>query len=161
MRKQKTHTLPIMCPPNRLRQRRTNIHNPQLALLLPSPQPLILITQRHRIRHNQCLQFTIINHLNRITTQYTMGDDGEDFFCAFADQGCGGFGERAAGIGHIVDEDAGFADYLSDEGHFGDFVGARAFFVDYGEGEVETVGYGCYATQSKKISCYPILKKRE
>jgi hypothetical protein len=46
MRKQKTHTLPIMRPPNRLRQRRANIHNLQLLTSLHLP------LHGHRIRYH-------------------------------------------------------------------------------------------------------------
>lgn len=60
MRKQKTHTLPIMRPTNRLRQRRTNIHNPQPLTPLP------LIPQRHRIRDHNPTQLTPIQRLDRI-----------------------------------------------------------------------------------------------
>jgi len=70
-------------------------------------------------------------------------DDSDDFASFVRDERLGGFGERAAGVGHVVDEDAGFVFDVADEDHAGDFVGAGALFVDEGEAEVEAVGYGC------------------
>jgi hypothetical protein len=55
----------------------------------------------------------------------------------------GRFDERAARVGHVVDEDGDFVLDVADEDHAGDFVGARALFVDEGEAEVKAVGYGC------------------
>ncbi len=73
-----------------------------------------------------------------------MGDDSNDFTGLVRHEGLGSFGERAAGIGHVVDEDAGFVFNVTNEDHAGDFVGARALFVNQGEAEVETVGdRGC------------------
>lgn len=46
VRKQKTNTFTIMRPPNSLRKRRTNIHNPQLIT------PGLLILQGDRIRNH-------------------------------------------------------------------------------------------------------------
>lgn len=74
-------------------------------------------------------------HHNRINLFRTVG-----FECF------GGFGERATGIRHVVDEDGDFTFDVAYEGHFGDFVGAETFFVDEGEGEIETVGDGGGAT---------------
>jgi hypothetical protein len=136
MRKQKAHTLPIMRPPNRLRQRRTNIHNPQ------QPTPLYLITQRHRIRDHHSTQPAPIQCFNRISTQDSMGDDCHDFARFVHHYRFGGFDERAAGVGHVVDKDGDFVLDVADEHHAGDFIGARALFVDKGEAEVEAVGDG-------------------
>lgn len=137
MCKQKTHTLPIMRPPNRLRQRRTNIHHPQ------KPTPLNLIPQRHRIRHHHPTQPTAIQRLNRVPAQDSMRDDGHYFLCAVREQRLCGFDERPARVGHVVDEDGAFCCDGANEHHAGYFVGARAFFVDEGEGEVEAVGDTC------------------
>jgi hypothetical protein len=55
----------------------------------------------------------------------------------------GRFDERAACVGHVVDEDGDLVFYVADEHHAGDFIGACALFVDESEAEIEAVGYGC------------------
>jgi hypothetical protein len=137
MRKQKTHTLPIMRPANRLRKRRTNIHN---------PQPLTafnLLPKRDRIRNHNSTQTTPIQRLNRIPAQNPMRDNSYHLSRFMRHYCFRGFDERAASIGHVVYEDGNFVLYVADEDHAGDFVGARALFVDEGEAEVEAVGNGC------------------
>ena len=71
-----------------------------------------------------------------------MRDDGDDLARAVLHDGVCGFDERAAGVGHVVDEDGGFAADVADEDHAGDFVGPGSLFVDEGEAEVEAVGNG-------------------
>jgi hypothetical protein len=60
VRKQKTHTLPIMRPSNRLRQRWTDIHDPQLLASLN------LLSQWDRIRNHHPTQLTLIQRLDRV-----------------------------------------------------------------------------------------------
>jgi hypothetical protein len=111
-----------MRPANRLRKRRTNIHN---------PQPLTafnLLPKRDRIRNHNSTQTTPIQRLNRIPAQNPMRDNSYHL---------------SRFMGHVVYEDGNFVLYVADEDHAGDFVGARALFVDEGEAEVEAVGNGC------------------
>jgi len=111
MRKQETHTLPIMRPPNRLRQRGTDIHNPQPLAPLP------LIPQRHRIRNHDSAQLTPVQRLDRIPAQDPMRDDGNDLASFVRHDRLGGFDERAACVGHIVDEDGNLVLDVADENH--------------------------------------------
>ena len=71
-----------------------------------------------------------------------MRDDGHDLAGAVVHDGFGGLDQRAAGVGHVVDEDGNAVAHVADEDHAGDFVGAGALFVDEGEAEVEAVGDG-------------------
>ena len=146
MRKQKANTLSIMRPSNRLRQSGTDIHNSQLLT------PTLLILERHRIGHHNTTQLTLIQDLNRVAGQDTVRDDGDDFAGLVRDERLGRFGERAASVGHVVDQDAGFVLDVADEDHAGDFVGAGALFVDEGEAEVEAVGYGCCSENNVSLS---------
>lgn len=137
MRKQIRNTLPIMRPPTRLGKGRTNIHR-----LQPITKRLLLL-MRHRIRHHDSTKLTPVQRLDGIATQDAVRDDSHDFFGAVLHHGVGGFDERAASVGHVVDEDGDAVLDVADEHHAADFVGAGAFFVDEGEAEVEAVGYGC------------------
>jgi hypothetical protein len=111
MRKQETHTLPIMRPPNRLRQRGADIHNPQPLAPLP------LIPQRHRIRNHDSAQLTPVQRLDRISAQNPMCDDGDDLASLVRHDGLGSFDERAACVGHVVDEDGDLVLDVADENH--------------------------------------------
>ena len=136
MTKQKTHALPIMRSPTRLRQRAADINR-----LQPAPQQLLLAPVRHRVRHHHPRQQTRIHRLDGVARQNPVRHDGDDLLgAALVDQGLGGFGQGAAGVGHVVDEDGGLGGDGADEDHAGDFVGAGAFFVDEGEADVEAVG---------------------
>jgi hypothetical protein len=127
-----------MRPPNRLRQRRTNIHNLQLLTRLH------LALHRHRIRHHNSAQLALIQCLDSVSGQNAVCDDGYDFARAVVHHCFGSFDKRAAGVSHVVDEDGDFVFDVADEDHAGDFVGAGALFVDECEAEVEAVGdRGC------------------
>jgi hypothetical protein len=71
-----------------------------------------------------------------------MGDNGDHFAGFVRHDRFGGFDERAAGVGHVVDEDGDFILDVADKDHAGDFVGAGALFVNESESEVEAVGDG-------------------
>jgi len=71
-----------------------------------------------------------------------VGDDCDDFASTMVHDGLGGFDERTAGIGHVVDENGNFILNVSDEDHAGDFVRAGSLFVDEGETEVKAVSDG-------------------
>ena len=125
-----------MRPATRLRQRGTNVNRFQ-----PSALGLLLL-MRHRVRDHDPTQATPVQGFQRIAAENTVRDDGDDLVRAVLHDGVGGLDERAAGVGHVVNEDGGFATDVADEDHAGDFVGARPLFVDEGETEVEPVGDG-------------------
>jgi hypothetical protein len=60
MREQETHALPIVRPPDRLRQRGADIHHPQQST------PLDLVPQGYRIRHDDPAQLAPVQRLDRI-----------------------------------------------------------------------------------------------
>jgi len=98
---------------------------------------------RHRICNHQPIQLTPIQRVNRIPAENRMCHDSNGGLRAMLNDHVGGFAERAARVGHVVDYDGNAVAHVADEDHAGDFVGASALFVDEGEGEVETIGYGC------------------
>lgn len=108
MREQKAHTLAIMRPANRLRQRRTNVDNLQLLA------PLHLILHRHRVRDNHSAQLRLVDRLDGAAAEDAVRDEGDDFSGAVGHDGLGGFGQGAAGVGHVVDEDGDFVEDVAD-----------------------------------------------
>lgn len=125
MPKQITHALPIMRPPTRLRQRRTDINRLQLVT------HFLFLSMRHRIRHHHPAQQAPIQRLNRFPAQDPVRHDRDDFLgVPVVDQCVGGFYQSTAGVGHVVDEDGGFPGDGADEDHARYFVRAGAFLVD-------------------------------
>ena len=96
---------------------------------------------RHRVRHHEFLQLTLVQLLARIPAQNTMRNNRDGFLGAVLHHHLRSLDQRAARIGHVVDDDGDAVRDVADEDHLGDFVGARALFVDEGEAEVEAVGY--------------------
>ena len=135
-----------MRSPTSLRQGGTNINSLQL------PTALLLLLMRHSIADNKPAELAIIDDLDRIAGQDAVGDDGEDLSRAVVHDRVGGFGQRAARVGHVIDEDGDLVFDVADEDHARDFVGALALFVDQGEGEVEAVGYCCCSVGGKGVS---------
>ena len=61
-----------------------------------------------------------------------MRDDGDDLAgVGFTDLFCC-FAERAAGVGHVVDEDGGLVFHFAGQGHAGDDAGLGALFAGLG-----------------------------
>lgn len=71
-----------------------------------------------------------------------MDDNRVDFLGAVLHHGIGGLDERAAGVGHVVDDDGDLVLDITDEDHAGDFVGTGTFLVNQSELEVEAIGNG-------------------
>lgn len=85
-------------------KRRTNINQRNLIT------HRILSQQRHRVRDNDSTQRRArIQLLNRISTQYPMRHNADDLCGAVFGEHFGCCAERAAGVGHVVDEDGGLA----------------------------------------------------
>lgn len=124
MRKQKADTLTIVRPPDGLRQRRTNIHNPQ------SLTPLLLISKWNSVCDNHSAQLTLVECLDCVAAQDTVGYDRYDLSRAVVHDCFCGFDKRATRIGHVVDENGDFVLDVTYEYHAGDFIGAGALFVN-------------------------------
>jgi hypothetical protein len=137
VREQEAHTLTVVRPSYGLGQRGADIDDAQAV-----GQQLLLLAEGHGVGDNQSLQLAALDDVDGVAAQDAVGDDGDDLLSAVRDEGGGGLGQRAAGVGHVVDEDAGHVLDGADQDHAGDFVGARALLVDQGEGKVEAVGDG-------------------
>lgn len=70
-----------------------------------------------------------------------MRDNGDDGLrVAVVQQHLGGFGQRTARVGHIVDDDTDLIGDVTDENHSADFVSAGSLLVDQREVQVQSVG---------------------
>lgn len=95
---------------------------------------------RDRIRNHHTTQITRVDHLDCLPRKNPMHHDCINLFRTIGFECFSGFGERAAGVGHVVYEDGDFALDVAHKCHFRDFVGAETFFVNKGKGEIKTVG---------------------
>lgn len=96
---------------------------------------------RDRIGHHDPIESTSIQRIYRIATQDPVGYNGNYLRGTMIKAGFGGFDERTAGVGHVVNQDTDFRADVADKGHFGDLVGPGALFVDEGKVKVQSVGY--------------------
>lgn len=123
-----------MCPSTGFRQSGGNINRLQLVTLA------FLLPQRYRIRDYNATQATPVEVFDRVATENAVRDNGDDFVRTVRHDCVCSFDERAACIGHVVDEDGYTILHVTNENHTCDFVWAGALFVDEGKAEVETVG---------------------
>lgn len=130
MLEQKTHALPIVRPPARLRQRRADIHR------LDAVAPPLLVLVRHRVRHHHLAQLARVQLLDRVPRQDPVRHDGDGLARAPLHHDVGGLGQRAARVCHVVDYDGDFVRDVADQDHARDFAGAGALLVDEGEVQV-------------------------
>lgn len=100
---------------------------------------------RHRVRNHQLAQPAPVDLCARRAAEDAVGDDRHHLLGAVRHEHVRGFDERAARVGHVVDEDRDAPVDVADERHARDFVGLRALFVDQREVEVEAVGERCGA----------------
>ena len=96
---------------------------------------------RHRIRHHEFLQLTLVQLLARIPAQNTMRNNSDGFLGAVLHDHLRSLDQRAARIGHVVHDDGDATPDVAHEDHARHFVGSRSLFVDEREAEVEAVGY--------------------
>ena len=97
---------------------------------------------RDSIRNDKTAKAATVQILDSLAGKNAVDDNGIDFLGTVLHDCVSGFGESAASISHIIDDDGDFALDVPDENHAGDFVGSGAFLVDQGELEVEAVGNG-------------------
>lgn len=103
---------------------------------------LLLLLVRYGVGHDQVLELAVVDLLDGVAAEDAVGDDGDGGFGAVLDNHVGGLAQRAAGVGHVVDDDGGAVFHVADQHHAADLVGARALLVDEREADVEVVGDG-------------------
>ena len=88
------------------------------------------------------LEAATVEVLNRLAGQNTVHNDGVDLGGTVLHDGFGSLGERAAGVGHIVDDDSDLVLDITDKDHARDLVGAGTFLVNERELQVQAISNG-------------------
>jgi len=104
--------------------RRTDINS--LDAITPRP----LLGMRHRVGHHNLPQPTAVQRLDGVSTEDSVRDNRDGFLGAVLDDHVCGFHERAARVGHVVDDDCNLAGDVAYQDHAGYFIGAGALLVD-------------------------------
>ena len=103
---------------------------------------------RNCVCANHLLKLAVVDLVDRIAAEDTVGHDGNGSSRAVLDDHVGRFAEGSASVCHVVDDDSGAALHVSDEDHAADFVGTSTLFVDERELDVEAVGDGGCSTEA-------------
>jgi hypothetical protein len=101
---------------------------------------LLLLLVRNCVGADHLLQLAVVDFVDRVAAEDTVGDNGDGGCCAVLDDHVGGFAERATSVGHVVDDDSGATLDISDQNHATNFVGAGALLVNQRELNVKAVG---------------------
>lgn len=136
MREQEANRLSVVSASARLGKGRANVDR----LDLGAEQLLLLVG--HGVGDNDTLEATVVEVLDRFSGENTVGDDGVDLASTVLHDRLSGFGERSAGVRHVVDNNGNLVLDVSDEDHPGDLVRTRALLVDQSELKIEAVGNG-------------------
>lgn len=91
---------------------------------------LLLLGVRNGVANDQTTEAAAVQVFDGFAGQDTVHDDGVDLLGAVLHDGVGGFDERTAGVGHVVDDNSDLVLDVADEDHARDLVRARTFLVD-------------------------------
>ena len=100
---------------------------------------LFLLLVRNCVGADHLLQLAVVDLVDRVAGEDTVGHDGNGSSCAVLDDHVGRFAEGSASVGHVVDDDGGAALDVSDKDHAADLVRASTLFVNERELNVEAV----------------------
>jgi len=115
---------------------------------------------RNCVGADHLLQLAVVDLVDRVAGEDTVGHDGNGSSCAVLDDHVGRFAEGSASVGHVVDDDGGAALDVADEDHAADFVRASSLFVDERKLDVEAVGDGGCSLQALSAK-YPRKHTRD
>ena len=88
------------------------------------------------------LEAATVQVLNSLAGQNTVDNNGVDFEGTVLHDGFGSFDERAAGVGHIIDDDSDLILDVTDKDHARDLVGAGTFLVNKRELQIQAISNG-------------------
>jgi len=145
MRKQVTDTLTVVRPPDRLGQGPADVDNLELGA------PVELVAEGDRVGDDDLGQHALVDVVDGGPAEDAVRHYGDDLPRLVLLDDCGGLGEGAAGVGHVVDQDADLVHHVTDQHHAADLVGPRALLVDQREGQVEAVGHRRRALGASRI----------
>ena len=134
MAKQKAHTLTIVRPATGLSERRADVD------CLQPGTALFLLCMRHRVRNHDAAQTAAVERFDGVARQDPVCNDGHDLAGSVLHDGVGGLDQRAARVGHIVDNDSHAAANVTNKNHARDLVRPGPLLVDQGKAEVQAVG---------------------
>lgn len=106
-------------------------HNPVTQLLL--------LLVGNCVSDDQVAQLALVDLVDRIATEDTVGHDGNGSGCAVLDDDVSGFAKGSAGVCHVVDDDSCTTLDIADENHAADFVRTSTLLVNESELDVEAV----------------------
>jgi len=101
---------------------------------------LLLLLVRDCVGADHLLQLAVVDLVDRVTAEDTVGHDGDGSSCAVLDDHVGCFAEGAASVCHVVDDDSGTTLDIAHQNHATNFVRASALLVDQRELNVKAVG---------------------
>ena len=92
-----------------------------------------LVLMRHRVGDHQTAELAPVDRLDGLPAQDTVSDDGDDLLGAMTNHCIGGIRERAARVGHVVNQYGNLVLDVSHEDHARHFIGPRPLLVNEGE----------------------------
>lgn len=104
-----------------------------------------VVLLRNRVGHHDRIEARVVDFADRIAAEYAMGADGVDLLGARLLQLLLGQAERAARVGHVVDEDGDAVLHVAHQHHRLHFVRSHSLFVDERKVHVQSVGYRCHS----------------
>ena len=135
MAKQIAHTLAIMRAPACLGKGTRYIDR------LESGTQLLLLLVGDRVRDDDLGQLGSVQRLDRVPGQDPVRHYGHHLARAVRHHRLRRLDERAARVGHVVDQYGYFVLHVTHQNHARDFVRPCALLMDQGEVQVEAVGY--------------------
>lgn len=93
------------------------------------------------------LETATVQVLNRLAGQNAVHNDGVDFGGTVLHDSFGSLGERAAGVGHIVNDDGDLVLDITDKDHARDLVGTGTFLVNKCELQIQAISDGSSTEQ--------------
>ena len=112
-------------------RRDINRHNPVTQLLL--------LLMGDCVGDYQVAQLAVVDLVDRIAAENTVGDNGNSGGCAVLNDDVSGFAEGSTGVCHVVDDDSCAALDITNQDHAADFVRTSTFLVNEREFDVEAV----------------------
>lgn len=106
---------------------------------------------RHGVSDNEPLQAAVVDVGDGVAGEDAVSDDGIDLAGTMLHNRVGSLHQRAARVGHVVDDDGNLVLNVSDEDHSRDLVGARSFLVNQSERQIQAVRNGSCPEQEMSV----------
>ena len=127
------HALPVVTPSDHLSENWPNVYHLDLAALG------LVFRLGQRIRHYQLFQRTLLDGLQRIPAQYSVGHNRVDLRCARLCKVLGRKTQCSTCVRHVVHQDRNFVLGVPDQHHPRDRVRLLALLVEQGKVDAQSV----------------------